>query len=79
MDAGEAVKAVFRERGLSQSDYCKASGRFSSTVSKMLSRGHRMQVASLSGMLAFAGYRLVAVPEGAKLPNGSVEIGAGGD
>ena len=75
MDAGNAVKEAFRSRGLAQADYCRASGRFGSSVSKSISRGDAMTVAVLEDMLAFAGYRLVAVPVGAKLPDGSLPVG----
>lgn len=65
---GKVVRDAWGARGYRAADYCKASGKSSSTVSQSL--GSNMSVGLASDMLAFANYRLVAVPVGNRLADG---------
>lgn len=74
MNAIEVVRLCMMRSGATQAGYARESGRTPQNVSDMLHRDD-LKAASLADMLAFAGYRLVAVPRDAVLPQGSVAVG----
>lgn len=66
---GDAIKAAWKSRGITQADYARATGRTPQSVNDMVRANMRSD--SLIEMAGFAGFDVVLVPRGAKLVDGA--------
>ena len=68
---GDALRAVMKRRGATQTSLAEALGIRQPSVAGAMSKGNPT-VNAMCGYLAPLGYRVALVPEGAFLPEGSI-------
>lgn len=78
MNPSDAIRSAAAASGFTFARLAAVMGTIPQVVNGYLTRKNGMRTDKLVEMAVAMGYEVVLVPNGSRLPNGSITVGAGG-